>query len=67
MAYSFPSKASTVFTQISKNVASFTQTVKNTIVNFLLKEDGYRLLTEDGGRIILEESDSYAFDSKNTS
>lgn len=55
------------WSNITKNVASFTNAVKHILVNFLLKEDGFYLLQENGDRIILEDSSAYSYQTKNTS
>ena len=42
-----------IFTLLTKASTAFSNLVK-IVRGFLLKEDGFYLLTEDGGRIILE-------------
>ncbi len=54
------------FAFATKTIATFVQQVKNLVVFFLLKEDGFFLLLEDGGKIILESSD-YTLQTKNIS
>ena len=54
------------WSNITKNAATFANTVKNILLGFLLKEDGYYLLLETGDRIILEESNLYSNSSKNS-
>lgn len=55
------------FSFLTKNIATFANSVKYFLVGFLLKEDSDYILTEDGGKIILDESTPYSFQTKNTS
>ena len=45
------------WTNISKNVATWANSVKQLLFGYLLKEDGYYLLLETGGKIILWDND----------
>lgn len=46
----------TVWANLTKNIASWANQVKNAALSFLLQEDGFFLLLEDGGKIVLEQS-----------
>jgi len=55
-----------IFTLLTKASTAFSNLV-NIVKGFLLKEDGFYLLTEDGGRIILEPDGTEIFNQeKNT-
>lgn len=55
------------WSNITKNTASFANTVKHFLLSFLLMETGDYLLMETGDRIILEDSTPYTYQTKNTS
>ena len=44
------------WTNLSKNIAAYTNMAKTLTYDFLLKEDGGYLLLETGDKIILEQS-----------
>lgn len=55
------------WSNVTKNLATWANATKHFIISFLLMETGDFLLLEDDGRIVLEESDTYSYQTKNTS
>lgn len=46
----------TSWNNLTKNIASWANQIKNAALNFLLQEDGFYILQETGDKLILDQS-----------
>jgi len=54
------------FSNLTKNIGSWTNQAITTLKDFLLKEDSFFLLKEDGGKIVIFDG-SFSNQTKNSS